>query len=71
MYGATHRVYPYERRHSHIDAEHFAFTGEPRTFKVNWPSIGGVSIEEARQFAAAINAACDWLEKQKKEVGNG
>ena len=53
LYGATQRVYPYDGRHTHISAESFAFNGEPRSLKVNWPSIGGVSIEEARQFAAA------------------
>ena len=68
MYGATCRVSPYENRHTCIEAESFAFVGEERQYKVNWPSIGGVSVDEARQFSAAINAAYDWLEKKKEEA---
>jgi len=34
----------------------------PKT--INWPAIGSVSIAQAREFAAAINAVCDALEQE-------
>ena len=68
MYGVTCRFATYENRHTCIEAESLAFVGEARQYKINWPSIGGVSVDEARQFAAAINAACDWLHAKKREA---
>jgi hypothetical protein len=67
--GCSASVYPFDQAFTHVTAEaHQQFGEEGMTYGVNWPSIGSVPAEEARQFAAAIIAACEWLEKQKEEA---
>jgi long-subunit fatty acid transport protein len=38
-------------------------------YTVNWPSIGNTP-ENAQKFAAAILAACEWVEEKKEEHEN-
>ena len=69
--GYSASVYPFDQTFTHITAEaHQQFGEEGMTYGVNWPSIGSVSTDEARHFAAGIIAACDWLESKKREVEN-
>ncbi len=69
--GKAALVYPFDGLHSSITAEACQSFGQTElTYTVNWPSIGSVPTDKARQFAAAINAACDWLEEKKREVEN-
>ena len=48
-----------------IDASFYndMFDG-PWLRRVSWPSIGSVTPEKARAFAAAIIEAADWCDKQ-------
>ena len=32
-------------------------------YEINWPCLGGVTVDEARIFAKAILTACDWAEQ--------
>ena len=65
--GCSADLYPFDGLYTHITAEaHQQFGEEGLTYGINWPSIGSVSADEARQFAAAIVAACEWVEKQKE-----
>jgi len=35
-------------------------------YKINWPSIGAVDTEKARQFALGILSACAWVDAREE-----
>lgn len=39
---------------------------EKARYQVNWPSIGAQDTKTTRAFAAALIAACDWVDAQQK-----
>lgn len=70
-YASQVKVYPYD------DGGFVSITGYVAEKKwlsadraeINWPSIGAVSIEHARQFARAILHACNLTEREAIKRG--